>query len=269
MTDRIISIASQKGGVGKSTTALNLGFSLSSMGYSVLLLDGDPQGGLSLGTNIRDKQMKGFLDIISGQAQPQECIVKARNGKLSSCSSGKYSLQSVRKFDSTRGQVQAGEIVKKMSEGYDYTLLDCPAGIGPVVRALVSISDSVLVPLNMRNTSVRSLPVFLEFLKDIKGRKKNPGLEGILVTMLDYASRTELEIFKSVKEQFNPKWLFSTVIKHDYLYEDISINAIPAGMSSKAVKASRNYFELALELREREIVSKSGENEDEEVQGLF
>jgi len=269
MHTEIISIASQKGGTGKSTTTLNLGYSLASLGNRVLIIDGDPQGGMSLGTNIQDKKLPGLVDIILDRVNIENAIVSSRNSTLSAIGSGEFSTEILRKLESESGRRKMTQAIKSISTRFDYVLLDCPAGMGSFVKSFLSISNSVIIPLNMRNTSVRSLPVFLQFIDSVRNTD-NPSLiiEGILVTMLDYASRTELDILKSIKESFPRDKLLKTVINHDYVYEEISIQGVTAAMSQKATKASRNYFELALELNERKLARLSGD-ENEELPGLF
>lgn len=269
MLTQIISLASQKGGTGKSTTTLNLGYSLASLGNHVLLIDGDPQGGLSLGTNIGEKEKPGLADILTGKAKPDECIVNSRNLTLSALGSGHFSTDSLMKSETQAGKHILMDAVISVSQGFNYVLIDCPAGMGSFVRAFLSVSNSVLIPLNMRNTAVRSLPVFLQFIEDIRN-KYNAALtvEGILVTMLDFASRSEIEIFKTAKETLPTSTIFKTVINHDYIFEDLSLSGAACAMSRKATKAARGYFELALELHERKINRIKGD-EDEEFQGLF
>ncbi len=135
---KIITIASQKGGVGKTTTALNLGFSLSHQGNRVLVMEGDPQGALAIAGNLNENNRLGVIHLLR-QGMPLDQV--------------------------------AALTIRKSGENFDYILIDAPTGINNISSVLLANSQSVIIPINCRGLSIQTLPLFLNIIQRIRKRR--------------------------------------------------------------------------------------------------
>jgi chromosome partitioning protein len=265
-----LTIASQKGGVGKTTTALNLGYTLGRLGHSVLLVDADPQGGMAIASNLRKKTTAGLVDLLRDDAAVDEVIVRTRDGSMSVVGSGVVSpADTVCMEDAARdGRLQLA--IEKVSPGFDYVFLDAPAGVGGIVTSLLTVSDSVILMLRCRSLVLKSLPIFLKLLRQIR-EVHNPALqlEGALVTMWKGNSRLERQTLEDLGGSIPEALFFRTVIPEDDNYEHASIKAVPVILLPGGRETARSYLELAMELKERELIRGIGGDVDEQTDGLF
>lgn len=267
---RVITIASQKGGVGKTTTTLNLGYSLSRFGNRVLLLDCDPQGGLTLATNLKKRTELGLINQLMGGKSPSEIIMHTKDGHLAVAGIGRLDPEDVFMLDefAKDGRLSAG--VRKLAEGFDYVLVDAPAGVGGLVTSLLFASDAVIVVALCRALSIKSLPLLLNLVRWVR-EHRNPGLaiEGVLLTMFDSANETERELSGEIRATLPEELFFRTAIPYLPCFEKASLRSIPIGMLQEGEEAARRYQDLAWELKERELNRQQGGGSDELVTGLF
>ena len=266
---RIITIASQKGGVGKTTTTLNLGYSLSLSGSRVLLLDCDPQGGMALATNLRKRTELGLINLLLGGISPSEIVMRARNTNLSVAGIGKLDPEDVFMLDEFAKNGTLSEKIRNLAEGFDYLLIDAPAGISGMVTALLAASDAVIPVVLCKALSIKSLPMLLNLVNWVRSYK-NPNLvlEGVLLNMLDARNELEKELFEDFRSSLAEGVFFRTTIPLLGVFEHASLRSVPVGMVKDGQVAARQYLDLALELKEREIGHSEGEG-DELAAGLF
>jgi len=267
---RIITIASAKGGVGKTTTALNLGFGLSRLSKRVLIVDTDPQGGLGSASNLKKRSVRGLADILAKRADPGEVIVASRDKALSVLGFGQSDNQGILAYEESSISGELTAVIKRISEGYDYVLLDAPAGMGSPTRRLLEASEGLVIPVVTRSLSVKALPAMLRLLKTVQMTSNaRLVLDGVLVTMLDYRSQLEYEIYKEIKETLPTGALFDTVIPYHAQFEEASMQCVPVAMMKDAHKAASPYLNLVMELLSREQQRHlEGESNEFEL-GLF
>lgn len=267
---RIISIASQKGGVGKTTTVLNLGYSLSRLGLRVLMVDVDPQGGLGFATNLKKKAKGGLVDVLRGRLPSDDAITVTRDGLLAVVGVGSPQPEDVLFLEQQAHAGAVGRLVASLARGFDYTLIDAPGGIGGLVHALFLASDSVLAAINGKALAVRSLPAFLKMFHGVGAAAARPvRFEGLVVTMFDPKNAAEKGLCDRLRDTLPPQTLFKTMIPLDPRFEQASFSAVPVAMLPGAGEAARAYMDLALELRARETPGMAGEDDGERVAGLF
>ncbi len=264
----IIAIASQKGGVGKTTTALNLGFSLSRLGAKVLLVDGDPQGGLANASNLKKRTRAGLVDLLAGRLQAAEVITWSRDGAMAVVGAGVSTPEDVRLFESHAASGALGTLLQDLAPGFDYVLIDTPAGIGGLVAALLAASDSVIIALAPRPLAVKSLPGFLKLLAEL-AKEHRVRLNGVVVTMMDLLSNVDSTVQAQLKEQLPAEVLFDTVIPQEEQFEIASLEAAPVAMLADAGEAARAYLDLAIELKTRELKRGMKEAGNDRALGLF
>ncbi len=268
MQQHIIAIASHKGGVGKTTTALNLAYSLSRIGGSVLVIDTDPQGGLGISAKLAKRNELGLVDLLEGRATQEEIITHTRDKKMAMVGMGRVSVAALKALEEASHERLEG-VLRELSHHFQTVVIDTPAGVGPITRAVLNVATGVLLPVNAKNTTTRSLPLFLRVVEQIQ-TTTNPNLvlEGMVVTMLDYANSHEIAIRRELKESLPPGVLFNSFILHNVRYEEASIKGIPIAMTRNGKDAARGYMNLALELLARQTERNNGKEEDH-VDGLF
>jgi len=266
---RIITVASQKGGVGKTTTALNLGYCLSRYGSRVMLIDGDPQGGMAIASNLIKQTDKGLIDLVKDNARAEDIVIGTRDKTMSVAGLGTLSPADVILLETEARNGTFGMLVKTLTSGYDYVIIDAPAGVGVLPASLLSISDSVMLAVNCRAISLKTIPLFLKLFKTIREEHNRQLLfEGVLVTMFDQRSEIEKQILGEIRKRFPADAFFKTMVPHNDLYERASLNSVPVAMMPQGVHAARPYFELALEIKDKELQGKEGVS-DENIVGLF
>lgn len=268
---KIITIASQKGGVGKTTTSLNLGFGLSRFGQRVLIIDTDPQGGIGIASNLKARTSLGMIDIITNRHSVREVIAITNDKTMGIVGSGVVEPDDVFDFERAAHTGRLSQLIGELSVEFDYTIVDAPAGTGGIVSALLKGSDGTILVANCKNMTIKTLPQFLKLFKYVQN-KFNPNLllEGILVTMYDSSSPTEVQVLQDMRQSFPSGVFFNTLVHFREVYEKASLYAVPVSYLSEGQDAGRVYIDLAMELREREMRTMNQEGEsDAPILGLF
>jgi len=268
---KIVTIASQKGGVGKTTTALNFSYSLSRLGERVLLVDADPQGGMSIATNIRKKTEKGLVDYLAGKSQLKEVAFYTKEKKMAIMGIGTVDPASVQQLEDWARKGALSRALQHIAKHFDYIVIDAPAGLGSLSVALLGASQGVLIASQCKALSLKSLPKMLALISWIQ-ENTNPelSLEGIILTMHNRDNETESEMFREISQGFPADLFFSELIAYDPVFEQASLRSIPVGMLKTGKVAARNYFQLAIEYKEREMLLDQSKGEEDDVDsGLF
>lgn len=267
---KIIMIASQKGGVGKTTVSFNLAYNLGKMGNSILLLDGDPQGGIAIASNLKNKTKLGILDVLNGKCTQEEAIQKTKDGFMSVLGIGELSIEDVFNIEDKARSGELGAIIKELSESFNYIIIDTPAGIGTLVSSFMQISDELIMVINCKTFSLKTLPMFLKTIKNVKTNyNSNLELNGVIVNMFKHDNELEKNILTKIKKVFPREVFYNTIIPYSDYFERASMYSIPVSMLSHGHNASKPFIELAMELKEREIINITGGNDEEPSMGLF
>lgn len=267
---KILMIASQKGGVGKTTVAFNLAYSLGKMGNSVLLLDGDPQGGVANASNLKGRTELGILDIITGKCTPDEAVQRTRDGSMSVLGVGELSTSDIFLLEDKARTGELGAIIKEFAGKYQYVIIDTPAGVGTLVSSLMQISNDLILVINCKTFSLRSLPIFLRTIKEIKDKhNKDLDLNGVIINMFRSESEYEKNILDQIKKVFPREVFYNTIIPNSDYFEKASMYSVPVSMMPQGNIASKPFIELALELKERETKNITGETDEDPSMGLF
>lgn len=253
---QIFSIASQKGGVGKTTTALNLGVAFARSGRKVLIIDADPQGGIVYSLNKHSNASFGLYHVFCGEADILDGAQPTELENLFVMGSGIPNASAeVQAFeDATRATGLFRESVLHAAPYYDLILIDCPPGIGLISTGALVASDYTIIPLQSEPLSLRTFPQFLHQLIDIK-KNSNHSIEiaGILLTMYDDDSAASQIVHQEVRNYFNEELVFETAIPRD-----TSLNLLYTGNRGlleavheleKASVGFQAYNQLAQEIR--------------------
>jgi chromosome partitioning protein len=267
---KIIAIASQKGGVGKTITALNLGHCMSRFGSKVMLIDGDPQGAMGIASNLSKQTELGLMNLLKNTAKPEDIVFTTKEKSMSVVWLGSIQPSDVLLLEDEARNGTFGMLIQSLTEGYDYVIIDAPSGVGGIPASLLSISDGVIMTINCRAISLKTIPMFLKLIKSIKDQHNSKlTLEGVLITMFDSKSDMEKHILGEIKKSLPGDAFFKTMIPYSEYYEKASLYSVPIAMMPKGVQAARPYFELALELKEKELMVEKEEVSDEDIVGLF
>jgi chromosome partitioning protein len=247
---RVIAIVNQKGGVGKTTTAINLTASLAAAEKSCLLIDCDPQGNATtgLGFNRTDLE-KGLYDLLIGEGSVEEAITKTDltglhlMGATADLIGAEAEMASMAEKEF---RIRTG--LQELRRKYHYIFLDCPPSLGFLtVNALVA-SDSVLVPLQCEYYALEGLSQLLETVKAVK-KGLNPSLEieRILLTMYDQRNNLSQQVAEDVRDHFNDN-VFKTVIPRNVRLSEAPSHGKPILLYDIRSKGAQSYLALASEL---------------------
>jgi len=250
---QILVIASQKGGVGKTTTTINLGASLAILEKKVLLIDMDPQGSLAAGFQLDEFRTRSGLYEVIVNREPLALAIRSigfENMELVPANV-RSEDQEIELFTHALQPKLLKSILKPIKPMYDYIILDCPPNLGTLtINALVA-ADALLIPLQAEYYSLKSLGKFLKSIKNI-GTKYNKKLKlsGILVTMFDKRLKKSREILEELRYSFKDI-LLETVIPRNSKLAEAPAEGKPVALVDLTSKGSLAYLQLAQELSTR------------------
>lgn len=252
---RIIAIANQKGGVGKTTTAINLGAALAMVGKSVLMVDLDPQGNASTGLGLLSSlRKKTAYDLLSGEASVAEVAVGTPvEGLFIIPGSGDLSGLDVELADE---QDRAERLRSALSAdgaaaSYDYILIDCPPSLNILTVNAMVAAHSILVPLQCEFFALEGVTQLLATIRRIQ-QKINPQLrmEGIVLTMYDRRNNLSAQVAQDVRENLGDT-VFRTIVPRNVRLSEAPSHSVPALIYDAACSGSEAYRQLADELIRR------------------
>jgi chromosome partitioning protein len=268
---RIITVASQKGGVGKTTTTLNFGYSLSRLGSRVLLVDTDPQGSIALATNLKKRTQYGMVQVLRGELPLGKVLSITKDRKMAILGVGALQPEDPILLEDAARNGNLKALIAECAPGFDHVILDAPAGVGSLTSSLLEVSQGVLLVLRAQTLAIKSLPVFLRLLHHIR-ETRNPQLvlEGILFSMRHLESAVENENCGEFLHGLPSQLFFETQIPHDERFEQASGKSVPLALLRGGEDLARVFMDLAMEFKAREArrVSPEGD-QDESTDGLL
>ena len=250
---RIISLCNQKGGVGKTTTTINLGAALAEVGRRVLVVDFDPQGALSAGLGVPTHDVPTIYDLLLGTVtNPAEAIVHTNYANLDIIPANiDLSAAEVHLVNEVARETILARVLRKVSDQYDVILIDCQPSLGLLTVNALTAAHGVLIPLECEFFALRGVALLVETIDKVRDRL-NPAIEldGILATMYDSRTLHSREVLDRVVETFGDSVL-ETVIGRTVKFPDASVAGAPITTFAPEHAASQAYRQLARELISR------------------
>jgi chromosome partitioning protein len=254
---KIITFTNQKGGVGKTTTCVNLSAYIAKLGYKVLLVDLDPQGNASSGVAaLKTKGTPSVYSVLSGQMEIEDRgLIQHTKVEGLDVLPSTIDLAGAEIELAKIGREQGEILAKKLApakELYDYIMIDCPPSLGLLTVNSLTASDSVLIPIQCEFFALEGLSQLINTVKIIK-RALNPSLEieGVLLTMYDPRSKLTIQVADEIKKYFNDK-LFDTKIPRNIRLAEAPSFGLPILLYDKRSQGGRAYEELANEFLRKE-----------------
>ena len=250
---RIIAIANQKGGVGKTTTAINLSACLAEAGQQVLTVDFDPQGNATSGLGFEKGYMdKTVYELLVGKCEIEECIIKEVQESLDVFPSDvNLAGAEIELLDEENKESLLKAELDKVADDYDYIIIDCPPSLNLLTINALTAADTVLVPIQCEYYALEGLSQILQTI-DLVKKKLNPKLEleGVVFTMYDARTNLSLQVVENVKNHLN-KTIYKTIIPRNVRLAEAPSHGMPINLYDTRSTGAEAYRMLAAEVISR------------------
>ncbi len=247
---KIIAVANQKGGVGKTTTAVNLACCVAAKGKRVLLCDFDPQGNASSGVGVTAQEGKSIYDCIVGGVPASTCLVHTKYCSVLPADI-RLAAAEVELCDLPRRERRLKEVLDTVSGDFDYVFIDCPPSLGQLTVNALTACNTVLVPMQCEYYALEGLSQLVSSIRMVK-RSSNPqiDIEGIVLTMYDSRTNLTIQVAEEVKKYFGSK-VFKTVIPRNVRLSEAPSHGKPVIAYDRLSRGAMAYNAVAEEFLKR------------------
>ena len=261
---KVISLVNQKGGVGKTTSSINLAAALGKLGKKTLLVDLDPQGNTSTGLGVNKSDITSSVyECLNGEAEPHSAVVQTRFTNLylmpATINLAGIDIELVTKQSQERSfnmSAQLKKVLDPLRKEFDYIIIDCPPSLGLLTTNSLVASDSVIIPVQCEFFALEGITQLLNtIIMTQKGINPRLQIEGVLLTLLDSRTNLGLEVVEEVRHFFNEK-VFNTIIPRLIRLVEAPSHGEPINEYDPTSRAAEAYTNLAKEVIDRDESNK-------------
>ena len=256
---KVISLVNQKGGVGKTTTSINLSASLAVLGKRVLLIDLDPQGNTTTGVGINKGEIsRSIYDVLIGECNITEAMIKTKYKNLyvlpASINLAGLDIELTEKSRTENGFKKGEQLKNKIMDirdSFDYIIIDCPPSLGVIITNALTASNSIIIPVQCEFFALEGMAQLLAIVRKAQANW-NPTLdiEGVLLTMLDSRTNLGFEVVEDIRSFFKEK-VYNTIIPRLVRLTEAPSHGEPIIAYDPKSRGSEAYINLAKEVIER------------------
>ncbi|CRZ35691.1 chromosome partitioning protein [Herbinix hemicellulosilytica] len=255
---RVIAIANQKGGVGKTTTAINLSACLAEKNKKVLAVDIDPQGNTTSGLGINKHSLKNTIyQMMIGECTLQDCLIKTSFDNLYLLPSNvNLAGAEIELIGINEREYILKHHIEKIKDDYDFIIIDCPPSLNTLTVNAMTTADTVLVPIQCEFYALEGLTQLMHTIELVK-KRLNPGLrmEGVVFTMFDARTNLSLQVVENVKENLNQN-IYKTIIPRNVRLAEAPSHGLPINIYDPKSSGAEGYRQLAEEVIDNDEAEK-------------
>lgn len=252
---RVIAVANQKGGVGKTTTTINLSAALAEQGKKVLLVDLDPQGNATSGVGVDKRELENTVyELLLGELSFEECVVETEFLNLSVLPSNiSLSGAEIDLLDREEREYCLKDTLDEVKENYDFIMIDCPPSLNMLTVNAMSAADTVLVPIQCEYYALEGLSQLIHTINLVK-KKLNPdlALEGVVFTMYDARTKLSLQVVENVKRTLKEN-IYNTIIPRSIKLAEAPSYGMPITAYAPTSPGADSYRLLAMEVIDHKV----------------
>ncbi len=255
---KIIAIANQKGGVGKTTTSVNLSAAIAKKGKKVLLIDTDPQGNATSGVGIDKNNELSVYDVLVDETEAIETILESEVKRLDICPANiNLAGAEVELVSMENREKRLKTKLDQIKDEYDYIFIDCPPSLGLITLNALTAADSVLIPIQCEYYALEGLGQLINTIKLVKKHlNKELEIEGALLTMQDARTNLSNQVIKEVNKYFEDK-VYKTIIPRNIKLSEAPSYGMPITVYDPRSKGAKFYEKLAKEvLKKNDLKAK-------------
>ena len=253
---KVVSVANQKGGVGKTTTSVNLSTILAKKGKKVLLIDADPQGNATSGLGIDKDVNFSIYDVLVNDVEIENTLIQTKVKNLDICPSNiNLAGAEVELVSMMSREHRLKEKVNSQKDNYDYIIIDCPPSLGLITLNAFTASDSVLIPVQCEYYALEGLGQLINTINLVKKHlNKDLSIEGALLTMFDIRTNLSNQVVKEVNKYFENK-VYKTVIPRNVKLSEAPSYGMPISVYDPKSKGAKSYDKFV-----KEFIKKNEQN---------
>lgn len=247
---KTIAIANQKGGVGKTTTTVNLGACLAALGKKVLIIDIDPQGNTTSGLGISKADVNNCIyDVLINDVEPKDAILETKVANLFTLPATiQLAGAEIELVPTISREVRLKKAIATVKNKFDYILIDCPPSLGMLTINSLTAADSVIIPIQCEYYALEGLSQLLNTIRLVqKHLNTSLQIEGVLMTMFDARTNLAIQVVEEVKKYFQQK-VYTTVIPRNVRLSEAPSHGEPIIIYDPRSKGAEVYAELAKEV---------------------